>query len=415
MAIPQSGCVKNLTSECLCTDVALNVAVGVCAQKTCTVYELLQTKNVSSRGCGVPVRDRGRDFVVIGLCGVVVAMLAFVMRLGASLLKNGRQMSWDDATMGIVVALSIPPAVFAFFLVDNGLGRDMWTLKDYQITNVLRFYYFGEIFYVVALGISKISILFFYLRVFPEKGFRRLIYGIMGLSAAYTIAFFLATLLQCMPISYAWTQWDGLHEGKCNNIHLQGWIAAGINIMLDGIVMVLPLKHLAGLNMNLRRKLMVMAMFSVGIIVIVISSLRLYTLAHFANSKNITWDYFEAGYWSLLEIDVSIICGCMPAHRLLLSRLWPKVKLTFNSGKNTSTSSSALSGGVRSNAMDKKIARISIKPKIGDAGDFIPLVSMDSGNVHHSTTNDMRLERSAGDNHLDNWPIANGKVEKEYV
>ncbi|KAJ4400329.1 hypothetical protein N0V91_008788 [Didymella pomorum] len=341
--------------------------------------------------------------------------------------------------MGIVVALSIPPAVFTFFLADNGLGRDMWTLKDYQITNVLRYYFYGEIFYVLSLGVSKISILCFYLRVFPHKDFRRIIFGVMGLAVAYTIAFFFATTFQCTPMSYAWTQWDGLHEGKCQDIHLQGWIAAGINIALDIIVMILPLKHLAGLNMNLRKKLMVMAMFSVGIIVIIISALRLYTLAHFAKSQNITWDYFEAGYWSLLEIDVSIICGCMPAHRLLLSRLWPKVRLTFNSTKGLPATSSALSGGLRSTSAEKKTANVSVKPKIDDASDFVPLVDMDPSSVQSSTTNgttsgsrqpdqdsfdfmengrdayNLRRQRSMSNDQLGQWPMGNGRSDKEFV
>lgn len=315
----------------------------------------------------------------------------------------------------------------------------MWTLNDYQITNVLRYYFYGEIFYVLSLGVSKISILCFYLRVFPRKDFRRIIYGVMGLAVAYTIAFFFATTFQCTPMSYAWTQWDGLHEGECNDIHLQGWIAAGINIILDIIVMILPLKHLAGLNMNLRKKLMVMAMFSVGIIVIIISALRLYSLAHFAKSQNITWDYFEAGYWSLLEIDVSIICGCMPAHRLLLSRLWPKVKLTFNSTKGLPATSSAFSAGLGSSSTDKKIGNISVKPKVDDASDFVPLVDMDPGNAHSSTTNEttsvrgppirdsdysgyngrenyhLRRQRSMSNDHLGHWPAANGGADKEFV
>jgi hypothetical protein len=142
-------------------------------------------------------------------------------------------------------------------VVKNGLGRDIWTLQPEQITNVLFYYYLGEIFYVVALGISKISILFFYLRVFPSKGFRTLTYVIMGLSVAYTIAFFFATTFQCAPVSLAWTQWDKLHKGTCNDIHLQGWIAAAVNIVLDAVVMMLPLRHLARLNMSLRKKLMV--------------------------------------------------------------------------------------------------------------------------------------------------------------
>lgn len=66
--------------------------------------------------------------MVIGISGAVVSVLAFLLRLSASLPKNGRQMSWDDATMAIVVGLAIPPAVFAIFckfsiLLDQRVGK----------------------------------------------------------------------------------------------------------------------------------------------------------------------------------------------------------------------------------------------------------------------------------------------------
>lgn len=313
----------------------------------------------------------------------------------------------------------------------------MWTLKAQQISNVLHFYYIGEIFYVLALGFSKISILFFYLRVFPSKDFRIVIHCVMGLSVAYTIAFFFATTFQCMPLSMAWNQWDGLHKGKCNDIHIQGWTAAAINIALDAIVMILPLRHLARLNMNIRRKLMVMSMFSVGIIVIVISCLRLYSLVHFANSTNISWDYVEAGYWSLVEIDVSIVCGCMPAHRLLISRAWPRIKLTFHSGKGDSANSSNPSGGIRSNAsVINKAPHISVKPQAGDEGDFVPLVDIESRNPRSFVTTESRSEHKnytmqtntvEGDreidlatdprdsDQLDSWPMSRKMTSKEHV
>jgi hypothetical protein len=252
----------------------------------------------------------------------------------------------------------------------------------------------------------------------------------MWLSVAYTAAFFFATTFQCTPVSYAWTQWDGLHTGTCNDIHLQGWIAAGINILLDAIVMILPLKHLVGLNMNIRRKLMVMAMFSVGIIVIVISVLRLYSLVHFANSKNITWDYFEAGYWSLLEIDVSIICGSMPAHRYLVSKLWPKIKLTFHSGQGQSTRPTGLSSAGTSRF--DSVQKLSVKPKIDGDGDFVPLVNMDTGSQHPTTKLEFDSEENRSDlsrrntimrtqetivshNDVDHWPMASAATSKEHV
>jgi hypothetical protein len=42
--LPKSTCATDLTSQCLCTNVALNAAVAVCARKTCTVFETLRKR-----------------------------------------------------------------------------------------------------------------------------------------------------------------------------------------------------------------------------------------------------------------------------------------------------------------------------------------------------------------------------------
>lgn len=53
--------------------------------------------------------------------------------------------------------------------------------------------------------------------------------------------------------------------------------------------------------------------------------LRLRSLVHFANTTDMTWDYLEASLWSVIECQVGIICTCMPAIRLGLTRLFPKI------------------------------------------------------------------------------------------
>jgi hypothetical protein len=58
--------------------------------------------------------------------------------------------------------------------------------------------------------------------------------------------------------------------------------------------------------------------------VTVISIIRLQTLISFANSTNPTWDQADAANWSTIEINVGIICACMPALRLILVRLFPR-------------------------------------------------------------------------------------------
>lgn len=77
---------------------------------------MTETKNVSLKGCGVvQERDKGHKFIIAAVTGCAVAVLAFILRMMASIGKTGRPFAWDDATMGVVVLLAIPPTVFAFY------------------------------------------------------------------------------------------------------------------------------------------------------------------------------------------------------------------------------------------------------------------------------------------------------------
>ncbi|THY40153.1 hypothetical protein D6C99_08306, partial [Aureobasidium pullulans] len=160
--IPQSPC--TLTDvECLCTNVPLNSNLTVCVLESCTTYEGLMTKNVSSKMCGAPVRNQTLKPLLVGVIGGGLALLVFILRMCAGLPVGGRPLGWDDYTICIAVALGTPPTVFSVLLSKNGLGKDMWTLPLPNIENVLFYYYLGEIFYFASLTATKISILAFFL------------------------------------------------------------------------------------------------------------------------------------------------------------------------------------------------------------------------------------------------------------
>lgn len=88
----------------------------------------------------------------------------------------------------------------------------------------------------------------------------------MGICVTYGVSFVLATTFQCSPIPYSWKQLDDNYPGSCNNIHIQGWMSAIFNIVIDLIILILPLKELYALQTTLKKKLMVMVMFSLGIL-----------------------------------------------------------------------------------------------------------------------------------------------------
>ncbi|GKT53837.1 CFEM domain-containing protein [Colletotrichum tofieldiae] len=218
-----------------------------------------------------------------------------------------------------------------------------------NVENVLFFYFFGELFYFLAQAMNKVSILFFLHRVFQHNRLGKAIWVTIGLTLAYAAAFFFATLFQCWPINHAWLQLEENHVGRCNNVHLQGWMSAVFNIVLDIIILALPLHQLYQLQMPLKKKLMVMVVFSMGIFVTIASVIRLRTLVVFANSTNITYDYVDAAYWSTIELYAGIITASLPAVYKFLSGILVKSP-TWSVLKSKLSGASSSSGTGNSNS-----------------------------------------------------------------
>lgn len=125
--------------------------------------------------------------------------------------------------------------------------------------------------------------------------------------------------------------------------------------------------------------------------VTIVSIIRLSSLVHFANSENATWDEWDVTNWSTIEINVGIICACMPAMRVMLVRFFPKIlgssintgKQYYISSKNRSRSrSNAVQLASFENSQDHKaiIRSTSYAVQYGDhdrENDEVRLVQMD--------------------------------------
>lgn len=231
------------------------------------------------------------------------------MRMTSRLPKFGGVLGWDDAVITLAVLEVIPLSVLSVVrksptcvyelrhwqwlthslpVANYGLGKDIWTVPFENITSILKIYYFDEDLYLTALPLVKISILFFYLRIFPQDWFRYGCFATMAACVGYGIAFLLVSVFQCSPIDLAWDHWDGEHSGRCNNINAQAWTSAAINVILDVVVLALPMPVIAKLELNKRKKALILLMFSTGFVVTIISILRLQVLVHFGGTNNFT-------------------------------------------------------------------------------------------------------------------------------
>lgn len=110
----------------------------------------------------------------------------------------------------------------------------------------------------------RVSILCFYLRIFPQRLFRRIVYAIMAANISYGAAFVFMSIFQCNPVQAAWTRWDGTVEARCINVNAIGWASAGINIGFDVAILILPLPGLVSLAMSWQRKIHLLFVFGLG-------------------------------------------------------------------------------------------------------------------------------------------------------
>lgn len=189
------------------------------------------TKNTTVTTCGAPVRSK----VVLGrTVGIVlgVASAVFVLiRIGYKVAVTQSELGWDDYFIVITLIFGIPNTI----IIDrgaftNGLGLDTWTLPFDTVTNFVKIVYVLEILYFLDLALLKLSLLFFYQRIFPARDVKRVIWGTIAFNCAFGMTFVIVAIFQCRPINYYWTHWDGEHHGKCININGLGWANAAISI-----------------------------------------------------------------------------------------------------------------------------------------------------------------------------------------
>lgn len=171
----------------------------------------------------------------------------------------------DDWFIAITLGVGIPSSVLTVHgIISNGIGKDIWTLTPKQITNFVHVFYAIEILYFAEVALLKLSLLFFYLRIFPGTMVRRLLWGTVILDVCFGALFVLIAIFQCRPISYYWTSWDGEHQGSCLNINGLGWSNAVISIVLDSWMLALPISQLVSLQLHWKKKVGVALMFVVG-------------------------------------------------------------------------------------------------------------------------------------------------------
>ncbi len=124
---------------------------------------------------------------------------------------------------------------------------------------------------VLAVTLVKISILDFFLSLFSSNdGFRVAAYALMGVTATYGLSFTIVVLAGCRPFGANWDQVSHPHY-QCIDTS-KFYVAQGaIGAVLDCLVLLLPLPIVWSMRLNLRKKIILSFLLSIGILYVAVN------------------------------------------------------------------------------------------------------------------------------------------------
>lgn len=217
---------------------------------------------------------------------------------------------------------------------------------------------------------TKTSILLFYLRLGAnEQIFRWACYATLAVLNIAGLALTFLNIFQCSPVSAAFSS-PISPNAKCENIVTLYLSSAPVNIMTDLAIFFLPMPILTSMRLPKKQKIILIITFGAGFFVAVIDVIRIAYLQDAAtarlqaqqiggdsgkaqNNTDVSWYAAYTYMWSVIEVNLGIMCGCVPMLKPLVSRYFPQWLRDINvRSLSASRTGHGSAGGKQVDSMD---------------------------------------------------------------
>ncbi|KAE8323319.1 major facilitator superfamily domain-containing protein [Aspergillus sergii] len=285
------------------------------------------------------MEDRRPEVLVVSIVFFVIASVFVALRF-VSRVFIVKKVGLHDYLMLLAWVIDFGFSFSLFYATRKGLGlhdNDIALSDRYSLN---RANYAFTVLYNPALMAVKTSILVFYLTLTQgERVFRCANYVTLFVVNAAGLALTLVNVFQCRPVGAAFS-YPLAPDAHCTDILTLYLSSSPVNIITDLAILFLPNPILTQMRLPRKQKIILVITFSFGFFVAVVDVIRIAYLQNAATSRQIllreihlqdvsgddlNWYASLSFMWSVVEVNVSVMCACVPSLKPLVARIVPKM------------------------------------------------------------------------------------------
>jgi len=231
-----------------------------------------------------------------------------------------------------------------------------------------------QLIYISSFTFPKLSILFFYRRIFPTTQTRYTTFGLLGVVGATWLALTITVIFQCMPVAFSWDK--TIQGGHCVNQDALYAYWSVPNIITDLIILFLPIPEVWNLHIGKLQKTGLIFTFLLGSLGLIACIVRFSIFLKNAALTDATWTSVPLQVWTITEPSMYFIAGILPTLRPVALFVTSKVKSYIGSstGMPFSASSSrqiSRTGGMKARAGSTTESRDLVLEPSGQAWEML--------------------------------------------
>lgn len=272
----------------------------------------------------------------------------------------------DDIVM--IAAMVSTILVFVCFVGEamHGLGRHITAIGMEDLQQLSKWQFFHSFLIIITAALVKISICLLLLRLVTHRAYVWSLWFILGFIAVYNTICVGTIVFACIPVAASWD--PALHAtAKCfssDTYRDLGVLNSAISMTTDGLLVLLPMPIIWGLQIERRAKIALSAVMSLGLSALVAGAVKTHVQVDFLMDPDRFYhdNFFQ---WASAETNLGIIAASLPTLRPLMTACFGAARDTIRrttQGRIGSSRSKQLSNsnGTLDSSTEKSPAKATI-------------------------------------------------------